>query len=87
MQFLTATETRKNILQLLKELQLVEERFIITRDGKPAAVLMSYREYENLLATLDVMADPELQRKIKRGLQDEQAGRLRSMEDVFGENL
>jgi prevent-host-death family protein len=87
MQFLTATETRKNILQLLKELHLVEERFIITRDGKPAAVLMSYREYENLLATLDVMADPELQRKIKRGLQDEQAGRLRSMEDVFGENL
>ena len=87
MQFLTATETRKNILQLLKELQLVEERFIITRDGKPAAVLISYREYENLLATLDIVADSELQRKIKRGLQDEQAGRLRSMEDVFGENL
>jgi PHD/YefM family antitoxin component YafN of YafNO toxin-antitoxin module len=48
------------------------------------------REHESLLATLEVLANPELtERLLRLGKtidDDVKAGRLHSMEEVFGEN-
>jgi prevent-host-death family protein len=63
------------------------DRVIITRKGKPEAVIIGFEEYESWLETLEIMARSETVRGIREGLADLKAGRSRSFEQVFGEPL
>ncbi len=65
-----------------------EEEVVVTRNGKPAAVLLNYDEYARLKATLDVLSDPDMMRQIRessRHLRSRRRGV--SFEDVFDEPL
>ena len=78
--------------QLVKELIVgVEERedeVIVTRKGKPAAMLINYAEYERLKDTLDILSDPEMMRQIRASEAEIAAGKKGlSFEEVFGEPL
>jgi prevent-host-death family protein len=44
-----------------------QERVVVTRHGKPAAVLMSPDDLESLEETLDILSDPQLMAKIRKG--------------------
>ena len=43
-----------------------EEEIVVTRNGKPAAVLVNYDEYERLKDSLEVLSDPDLMKQIRR---------------------
>ncbi len=60
---------------------------IITRNGKPAAVLISADEFESLQETREIRRDPALLADIRKGLAELDAGKGLSFEDVFGEPL
>jgi antitoxin YefM len=65
-----------------------EDEVVVTRNGKPAAVLVSYLEYERLRETLDVLSDPDLLAQINRSREFYARGKQGlSFEDVFGEPL
>lgn len=65
----TATSFRKNIFDLLEDINKTHEGIVITRNDKPSAVVLSYEDFESIMETLDIMSDPdtvkELQRRIK----------------------
>lgn len=52
------SEAKTHLARLLKNVQELGERVIITRTGEPAGVLISHEEYEGLLETLDILGDP-----------------------------
>lgn len=54
-------------------------RYVVTRQGKPAAVLLSPEELE----TLEVLADKKLMLSLLKAEKDERAGRLVKHEDIF----
>jgi len=86
-QIITASKLRSQILKLVKELDKAPDQYIITHNGEPAATLISYDEYRSLLATLDVITDPELVANIRESRKDKQSGRVYSFDEVFGEPL
>lgn len=86
-QIITASKLRSQILKLVKELDKAPDQYIITHNGEPAATLISYDEYRSLLATLDVVNDPELVKGIRESVNDKKHGRVHSFDDVFGESL
>lgn len=55
------------------------EKWIITRNGRAEAVMISPEELE----TLEIKADSELLRSILRAEEDIKKGRLYSHKDVF----
>jgi prevent-host-death family protein len=63
-----------------------EEEIVVTRKGKPAAVIVGHAEYARLKETLDVLSDPELVRQIRSGRRF-YCGKRRGapFEDGFGE--
>lgn len=62
-----------------------EEEVIVTRKGKPAAVLVNIREYERLKATVDVLSDGDLMDQIRRSRRYfARGGKGRTIEQVFG---
>jgi antitoxin YefM len=65
-----------------------EEEIVVTRNGKPAAVLVNYDEYERLKDTLDVLSDPVLMKQIAQSKSFYAKKRQgQSFEAVFGESL
>lgn len=81
---LSITEVRNKFLTLIREAKELLEEIIITKNGKPEAVLMSYEEYEGWLETLEITRDPELMAGIREAKADIKAGRLYTQEEAFG---
>ena len=85
---LPISEVKTRLPELVSGVEEREEEIVITRNGKPAAVLVNASEYERLKETLDVLSDRELMRQVHRSFQF-YAARKRGLafEDVFGEPL
>ncbi len=79
---LPITQVRNNFFNLIRDAKNVLERIIITKNGKPEAVLLSYDEYEGWLETFEIAKDKELMAGIRRAKEDIRAGRLHSYENV-----
>lgn len=71
--------------KLLRRIKDFHESFAITQRGKIIGVLIGIEEYESLIETLEILSDMELMESIKRGLEDEKAGKFYSHEEVFRE--
>jgi antitoxin YefM len=77
------SEAKTHLARLLAEVEKLGEGVTITRSGRPAGVLLSIEEYEGLLETLDILADPKLMASVRRGLRDAQKGRVVSDDEVW----
>ncbi len=77
------SEAKANLARLLREAEELGERFVITRSGRPAAVLVSAEEYEGLLETLEILADPRLAARVRKGVADAEAGRVLTHAEVW----
>jgi prevent-host-death family protein len=60
------SEVKARPPELVTGVEEREEEIVLTRKGKPAAVLMSYAEYERLKETIEVLCDAELMQQIRR---------------------
>lgn len=79
---LPVTEARKNLTTLVDRAKRLLDEYIITVNGKPAAVLMSVAEYESWKETNEILADPELMQAIKEGEEDIKNGRYITLEQL-----
>jgi prevent-host-death family protein len=85
---LPISEVKARLPELVTGVAEREEEVVVTRNGKPAAVLLNYTEYERLKETLDVLTDPDLMRQIRQSRKFYAKGRRgQSFEDVFDEPL
>jgi prevent-host-death family protein len=85
---LPISEVKARLPELVTGVLEREEEVVVTRNGKPAAVLVNYAEFERLKETLDVLSDPGLMRQIEESRAFyESGGKGLSFEDVFGEPL
>ena len=85
---LPISEVKARLPELVTGVEDREEEIVVTRKGKPAAVLVNHAEYERLKETVDVLSDPALMRQIRASRPFSDASRRGlSFEDVFGERL
>ena len=82
MRTLPLTEARKDLSKLVDEVTSAHEHVTITRQGRPAAVVMSADEFESWQETLEILADPETMASLKRAERDIKAGRVTSYGEV-----
>lgn len=76
------TEARAGLSELLDEVGEHHEHVVITRNGRPAAVVLSAAEYDALAETLDVLDDEEALAALRASEEDVKAGRLLSLDEV-----
>jgi antitoxin YefM len=84
---LPLSEVKARLSQLVADLEANEEELIITRNGRPAAVLISADEFASWQETRKIQRNPMLMREIKRGLRQLEKGQRFTFEEVFGEPL
>jgi prevent-host-death family protein len=83
-QFVSVTEAKNRLLELIRNLKQREEVVAITRDGTPAAVLLSMAQFEGLMETIDILSDAKAMPAIRKSLREAELGRWVSHERLFG---
>ena len=76
------TQARREFLPLIERVNGELYGFIVTKHGKPVAVILSYEEYSRLMETLKLIEDEKLTQEIKQGLVEVGEGRLISLTDT-----
>ncbi len=79
---LPITEARTKLPTLVDNANKLLDEYIITVNGKPAAVLMSVDELESLRETWEIMSDPEVMKDIRQGEKDFAEGKYEDWETV-----
>lgn len=85
---LSLSEVKTRLPELVAGVQEREEEVVVTKNGRPAAVLVNVDEYARLKETLEVLSDPALMKQINRSKAFYRSGKKGlTFEEVFGEPL
>ena len=78
-------EARQKFSSLVDRVDRLSERFVVTKNGTPRAVLMSFEEFESWVETLELMSNPKAVKALEQGLKEAKARKFASFKEVFGE--
>lgn len=76
-------ELRPELPNVIDRIDSKLDRFVITKRGKPVAVMMSIDDYESLMETLDILADAETMQRIRKSEKDIKHGKFKSLKEIL----
>ena len=83
---LPISEVKARLPELVTGVSEREEEIVVTRNGRPAAMLVSYEDYQRQRDTLDILSDPDLMAQIRQSRRFyAKKGKGLSFDDVFGQ--
>jgi antitoxin YefM len=68
METLSLSEAKMKLSELIEKVQSTDLEVVITKNGRPAAVLVSPDEFEGWRETIAIKADGDLMNEIKKGI-------------------
>ncbi|MBW2407782.1 MAG: type II toxin-antitoxin system Phd/YefM family antitoxin [Deltaproteobacteria bacterium] len=68
METLSLSEAKMKLSELIEKVQSTDAEVVITKNGRPAAVLVSPDEFEGWRETIAIIADGDLVSEIKKGI-------------------
>jgi antitoxin YefM len=75
-------EFRRNLSRLLSDVADRRDHVLVSRHGRPAAVLVPVDEYEALEETAEILSDPDALAALEVGLAELERGETVSLEDL-----
>ncbi len=86
MKTLPLSEAKSQLSGLVEQVRALEEQVMITRNGRPAAVLVSAEEFERWKETIEVRGDAALMKEIRAGLRalKSRKARLYTLDELLG---
>jgi antitoxin YefM len=81
-QTMTVTDVKARLSELVAMVESTQEHVDITRNGEPAAVLVSYAELTALQETIAILSDARLVDDIRQAEADIAAGDSVNVEDL-----
>ena len=72
--WMTLRDVKNHLSEVVDHVEHEHDRVVITKHGRPTAVVVSIADLESLEETLDVMARPKLLAQIRDSLAELQSG-------------
>lgn len=86
MKILPISEVKTQLAELVRLVERRDEVIAITRNGKPAAMIVSPDVYDGWQETVEILRDPEFVREIRDGIKSLRRTRKRyTLDELFGE--
>ena len=85
MKTLSLSEAKMKLSSLVDSVYKTDDEIIITKNGSPAAVLISPDEFEGWKETIAIQSDPAFMDEIKKGLATlkKRKAKLYTLEELF----
>ena len=82
--YISVTEAKSRLLELVRQMARKDEVVAITRDGTPAAVLLSAMRFRELMETLEILSDSRTMTSLRRSLGQAAKGKWVAPESALG---
>lgn len=79
---LPLSSVKAHLSELVDRVEGQHDRVIVTRNGRPAAVLISHEDLEGLEETLAALTDPDLMKQIRDSEAAVAAGDVVSLDEL-----
>lgn len=79
---ITLKKLRPELPLVIKDIDAKLDRYIITRRGKPVAIMMSPDDYEGLLETIEILSNRDTAKRIKKAKREIKEGKTVSLETL-----
>lgn len=79
---LPLSSVKAHLSELVDRVEGEHDRVVVTRNGLPAAVLISHEDLEGLEETLAVLSDPDLMQQIRQSDVAVDEGDVSSLEEL-----
>lgn len=85
MKTLPLSEAKMKLSALIESLQDTDEEIVITKNGVPAAVLVSPDEFESWRETIAIRSDNDLMEEIRAGLSSlrQKKAKIYTLKELF----
>jgi prevent-host-death family protein len=85
MKTLPLSEVKTRLSELVDQVVSTDEEITITKNGRPAAVLVSSDEFEGWKETVVIQSDQELMAEIRKGLRSLKSKRAKryALDELF----
>ena len=77
------TRVKRDLLEILKNVENEDSTITVTRNGEAAGVIMSTHRYEALMETIEILADKEVMAELAKSSEDFKSGRVYTDEKVW----
>lgn len=84
---LPLAEIKAHLSEIVDRVEREHERVVLTRNGRPAAVIMSPDDLDALEDTLELLSDPKALKEIKAARNEVSKGRVVSDEELRAKYL
>ncbi|MGH9165451.1 MAG: type II toxin-antitoxin system Phd/YefM family antitoxin [Acidimicrobiales bacterium] len=84
---LPLSEIKKRLSEIVDGVEQRHDRVVLTRNGRPAAVILSPEDLESIEETLEILSDPTAMREIRKAERDIDAGRAVTAEQLRAKYL
>jgi antitoxin YefM len=76
---LPLADVKNRLSEVIERLEREHGRVVITKHGRPAAVVMSIDDLEGLEETLDILSDPRAKRRIRKATAELDSGKAEAL--------
>jgi prevent-host-death family protein len=84
METLSLSEAKMKLSELIERVQATDTEVVITKNGRPAAVLVSPDEFDGWKETIEIKSDKELMAEIKKGISAlKNRSKVYTLEELF----
>ena len=84
---LSLSEIKKRLSEIVDGVEQRHDRVVLTRNGRPAAVIMSPDELESIEETMDLLSNPEAMREIREAEAAVAAGDVVRVDELRARHL
>jgi len=82
--YVPITKAKNDLLEIVRQVEKEDSAIAVTKNGVPAAVILSMERFERLLETLEILSDEETVKSLRKSIRQARAGKWVRYEEVFG---
>lgn len=81
--YVPITKAKNDLLDLIRQIESLDESVAVTKNGVPAAVILSIEKYAGLLETLEILSDEETAKSLRTSIRQARKGTWLRSDEVF----
>lgn len=82
--YVPITKAKNDLLEIVRQVEERDESVAVTKNGVPAAVILSMEKYQGLLETLEILSDEETMKSLRTSIRQARKGKWLRHDQVFG---
>jgi len=84
--FVAVSKLKPQLLSVISKVADAGEEYVVTKNGKPAAIIMNYDDWESYIETIEILSDKKAMRQIRKSEEYfRRGGKGYTVDEVFGE--